>query len=54
MSVSASVVSTADIGHRLDIMLSSADHALYRAKHLGRNRVELATAQTDVPDRKLA
>ncbi len=45
MSVSASVVTTADIGHRLDMMLTSADHALYRAKNRGRNRVEVGVSE---------
>jgi GGDEF domain-containing protein len=45
MSVSASVVTTADIGHRLNMMLTSADHALYRAKNRGRNRVEVGVSE---------
>jgi diguanylate cyclase (GGDEF)-like protein len=52
MDVSASfgVTSTAESGHELREMLIHADSALYRAKHLGRNRVELfAQADFAVP-----
>ncbi|MDR3376140.1 MAG: GGDEF domain-containing protein [Ancalomicrobiaceae bacterium] len=43
MTVSAGVVSTAETGHWLHTMMVAADFALYRAKHNGRDRVEVST-----------
>jgi GGDEF domain-containing protein len=54
MSVSASVVTTADIGHRLNMMLTSADHALYRAKDMGRNRIETGVSEPGMLIRHVA
>jgi len=54
MTVSGSAVTTADIGHRLDMMLSCADHALYRAKDMGRNRVEAGAAEPGMQIRHYA
>jgi diguanylate cyclase (GGDEF)-like protein len=35
----------------LEALMAAADHALYRAKELGRNRIEFATAMSVVTDR---
>ncbi len=41
LSLSGSVVTTADLGHSIRAMLAAADRALYRAKRKGRNRIEV-------------
>jgi PleD family two-component response regulator len=43
-------IATSDMAAEIPELLSAADAALYRAKHHGRNCVELATVE-DVPDR---
>ena len=43
-SVSAGVISTLEAGLDFEQLLALADKGLYRAKHLGRNRVELGAA----------
>lgn len=40
VTVSIGIATTEDVGHVLDAMMAAADVALYRAKALGRNRVE--------------
>ena len=39
-TVSIGVAAAETVGHDLDLLLESADKALYRAKQLGRNRIE--------------
>ena len=48
VSASFGVTSTRESGYDLRQMLIHADSALYRAKHLGRNRVELAIHAMDI------
>ncbi|WP_193073334.1 GGDEF domain-containing protein [Pseudomonas sp. FME51] len=50
LSISLGVASTDLHGHDYNAMVSAADGALYRAKALGRNRVEMCSA-TDSPVR---
>jgi two-component system cell cycle response regulator len=48
LQVTASVgVAAGEVGSPVDALLAAADDALYRAKKLGRNRVETATQQPD-------
>jgi diguanylate cyclase (GGDEF)-like protein len=49
VSASFGVTSTRESGSDLRQMLIHADSALYGAKHLGRNRVELAVHAMEVP-----
>lgn len=44
VTLSAGIASSGDFGHEVDALIERADAALYRAKHDGRNRVEVAQA----------
>lgn len=47
VSVSVGAATTQNWGRNLDTLLSTADAALYRAKHRGRDRVEVSIPALD-------
>lgn len=47
LSVSVGVAGTCTHGHDFDALIAAADAALYRAKAMGRNRVEVSTESGD-------
>jgi diguanylate cyclase (GGDEF)-like protein len=53
-TVSAGVATTAGCGYEVSALLAGADQALYRAKSLGRNRVEGARRAEAMPTRRAA
>jgi diguanylate cyclase (GGDEF)-like protein len=48
VTVSIGVASLPDHARTVDGLVEEADHALYRAKELGKNRVEVARAQAEM------